>query len=112
MLTLLRRSNSRNVRQMEQSPNVEAAQGPITHTKPTQCVLVENGGYSKSTSFQRCIGSPGRTRTADLVVNSHVLYQLSYRGKMGMTIDTLCDDSEVLWEGQPPPTTLVKLLTR
>jgi hypothetical protein len=26
------------------------------------------------------IGSPGRTRTADKVVNSHPLYQLSYRG--------------------------------
>ncbi len=26
------------------------------------------------------IGSPGRARTADLVVNSHPLYQLSYRG--------------------------------
>lgn len=26
------------------------------------------------------IGSPGRTRTADRVVNSHLLYQLSYRG--------------------------------
>ena len=25
-------------------------------------------------------GSPGRTRTADKVVNSHPLYQLSYRG--------------------------------
>ena len=25
-------------------------------------------------------GSPGRTRTADRVVNSHLLYQLSYRG--------------------------------
>ena len=25
-------------------------------------------------------GSPGRTRTSDLVVNSHPLYQLSYRG--------------------------------
>ncbi len=43
MLTLLRRSNSRNVRQMEQLSNVEADQGPITHTKPTQCVLVGNG---------------------------------------------------------------------
>ena len=51
MLTLLRRSSSRNVRQMEPLPNVEIGQGPITHTKPTQCVLVENGGYSKSTSF-------------------------------------------------------------
>jgi hypothetical protein len=27
-----------------------------------------------------CFGSPGRTRTADLVVNSHPLYRLSYRG--------------------------------
>ena len=27
-------------------------------------------------------GSPGRTRTADQVVNSHPLYQLSYRGKL------------------------------
>ncbi len=25
-------------------------------------------------------GSPGRTRTSDKVVNSHLLYQLSYRG--------------------------------
>ena len=25
-------------------------------------------------------GSPGRTRTNDMVVNSHPLYQLSYRG--------------------------------
>lgn len=28
-------------------------------------------------------GSPGRARTADLVVNSHPLYQLSYRGIKG-----------------------------
>ena len=28
-------------------------------------------------------GSPGRTRTADKVVNSHPLYQLSYRGMSG-----------------------------
>jgi|GEM_PF-1612492 hypothetical protein len=28
-------------------------------------------------------GSPGRTRTADRVVNSHLLYQLSYRGIVG-----------------------------
>ena len=25
-------------------------------------------------------GSPGRARTADKVINSHLLYQLSYRG--------------------------------
>ena len=28
----------------------------------------------------RKIGSPGRTRTCDLVINSHPLYRLSYRG--------------------------------
>jgi hypothetical protein len=28
-------------------------------------------------------GSPGRTRTADRVVNSHLLYRLSYRGMVG-----------------------------
>src|SRR5690606_38500391 len=34
---------------------------------------------------ERCleIGSPGQTRTADRVVNSHLLYRLSYRGKSG-----------------------------
>ena len=26
------------------------------------------------------LGSPGRTRTSDRVVNSHLLYRLSYRG--------------------------------
>ena len=30
-------------------------------------------------------GSPGRTRTSDKVVNSHLLYQLSYRGIMLVT---------------------------
>ncbi len=29
------------------------------------------------------IGSPGRTRTCDLVINSHPLYRLSYRGVFG-----------------------------
>ena len=29
---------------------------------------------------RRRYGSPGRTRTSDTVVNSHLLYQLSYRG--------------------------------
>jgi hypothetical protein len=28
-------------------------------------------------------GSPGRARTADPVINSHLLYRLSYRGKEG-----------------------------
>lgn len=29
---------------------------------------------------QAVYGSPGRTRTADLMINSHPLYRLSYRG--------------------------------
>jgi hypothetical protein len=28
----------------------------------------------------KIFGSPGQTRTADKVINSHPLYQLSYRG--------------------------------
>lgn len=32
------------------------------------------------------IGSAGRTRTCDLVINSHVLYQLSYRGIDGPSV--------------------------
>ena len=35
---------------------------------------------SKDGSHGVCYCSPGQTRTADLVVNSHPLYQLSYRG--------------------------------
>ncbi len=33
------------------------------------------------------VGSPGRARTADLVVNSHPLYQLSYRGMVEESTD-------------------------
>ncbi len=32
-------------------------------------------------------GSPGRARTADLVINSHPLYQLSYRGIISYTFN-------------------------
>ena len=37
------------------------------------------GAFYKSLHFKDLF-SPGQTRTADLVVNSHPLYQLSYRG--------------------------------
>ena len=45
----------------------------------------ENRGFNGDlrTVWERSIskvGSPGRTRTSDMVVNSHPLYQLSYRG--------------------------------
>ena len=35
-------------------------------------------------------GSPGRARTADLVINSHPLYQLSYRGMRGRVCYAAC----------------------
>lgn len=31
-------------------------------------------------------GSSGRTRTADQVINSHLLYRLSYRGRVAIVI--------------------------
>ena len=38
------------------------------------------GEGGKETQASEIVGSPGQTRTADRVVNSHLLYQLSYRG--------------------------------
>ena len=40
-------------------------------------------------SRDRIIGSPGQTRTADPVINSHLLYQLSYWGMEGSRSDAL-----------------------
>ena len=47
--------------------------------------------YKKRPSFGGLcvIGSPGRTRTADPVINSHLLYQLSYRGKVECCVSLL-----------------------
>ena len=46
------------------------------------------------------IGSPGRIRTADTVVNSHLLYRLSYRGTVrraeNPVIDRLCQVAVIL----------------
>ena len=39
--------------------------------------------------YRAYFGSPGRTRTADRVVNSHLLYQLSYRGMHAQFIPAL-----------------------
>ena len=44
--------------------------------------LNEQGAEPNSAQPLALIGSPGRTRTADKVVNSHLLYQLSYRGSV------------------------------
>jgi hypothetical protein len=43
-------------------------------------VTYKNKGYAASAQPLDKVGSSGRTRTSDLVVNSHPLYQLSYRG--------------------------------
>ena len=37
------------------------------------------------------IGSPSRTRTSDPVVNSHLLYQLSYWGTSSLNLHNLFD---------------------
>ncbi len=37
-------------------------------------------GFDNQASAFVIFGSPGRARTADPVINSHLLYQLSYRG--------------------------------
>ncbi len=41
-------------------------------------------GLAENSQPLEFCGSPGRTRTADKVVNSHPLYQLSYRGLCGL----------------------------
>ena len=41
------------------------------------------------------IGSPGRTRTADKVINSHLLYQLSYREKTEARVNIRIATDEV-----------------
>jgi hypothetical protein len=46
----------------------------------TQRVLGDLVGLAEISQPIDYIGSPGRARTADLVINSHPLYQLSYRG--------------------------------
>ena len=48
---------------------------------------------SESTTVSK--GSPDRTRTCDKVVNSHLLYQLSYRG-LGWRIDH-SPNAEIYW---------------
>ena len=41
------------------------------------CIYLKIGCQATLFDFN---GSPGRARTADLVINSHPLYRLSYRG--------------------------------
>jgi hypothetical protein len=43
-------------------------------------LMVTADPYDGRRKLKKENGSPGRARTADLVINSHPLYQLSYRG--------------------------------
>lgn len=44
-----------------------------------------------------CSGSPGWTRTSDLMINSHPLYQLSYRGT-NFNLKRTIIDCEIIFE--------------
>ena len=65
-----------------------ASPGPLTADPVTvSFMLTVHDNRSRRTmtrkpkkSHVKLNGSPGRARTADLVINSHPLYQLSYRG--------------------------------
>ncbi len=54
----------------------------IEHILYSSCLADKTGGASDNENGKekQRYGSPGRARTADLVINSHPLYQLSYRG--------------------------------
>ena len=47
--------------------------------------------------------SPGRTRTSDLVINSHPLYQLSYRGMQSKRSKKAHDCQEAVTMGAGSP---------
>ena len=42
--------------------------------------LERSFSMEKASALSRLSGSPGRTRTSDMLINSQPLYQLSYRG--------------------------------
>ena len=46
-------------------------------------------------------GSPARTRTADPMVNSHLLYRLSYWGIIGVTLYPNCLLTELALDAWP-----------
>ena len=60
--------------------------GLIDRLEAVRCRALAQGGRKKSERTEGVVassgdvGSPGRTRTCDLVINSHPLYRLSYRG--------------------------------
>ena len=54
----------------------------------SKMVATAKGKGVEATQLPEKNGSPGRTRTADPVINSHLLYRLSYRGRRGRIVLT------------------------
>jgi hypothetical protein len=66
-------------------PTASCSQGRRANQAALRPDSIEKGSIKKIEP--EGTGSPGRTRTADKVVNSHLLYQLSYRGSNVLAAD-------------------------
>ena len=58
----------------------EAGDFPASRAGPTPAPIGPGGARLSLAARELENGSPGRARTADPMINSHLLYQLSYRG--------------------------------
>jgi hypothetical protein len=67
--------------------------------------LLGNSTLTQGCNFstKRNLGSAGRARTADPVINSHLLYQLSYCGPLGTRkhylVDAVNNESAEIYYG-------------
>lgn len=61
-----------------------------TAEDPVRLAKAENQQYRKTASQFFRNGAPRRTRTADPLITNQVLYQLSYKGKLGLTTINIC----------------------
>ncbi len=59
------------------------------HAKGVDLAAKKKARFARALVLYR-IGSPGRARTADPVINSHLLYRLSYRGKDISSLTLFC----------------------
>jgi hypothetical protein len=64
-----------------QDSNLEPRDYESPHPRPQKQKRPPSGDLSRNPLKGNKFGSPGRTRTTDQVINSHPLYQLSYRGR-------------------------------
>ena len=67
---------------LRSNPKFDDGKVPMTFRKPFDFLIKRRPLSRRYAQKKRKTktGSPGRTRTSDTVVNSHLLYQLSYRG--------------------------------